>query len=320
MKPWLALAFLLFTCSLHAEPYSFAAFGDMPYDQDERTEMPGMLREMGNAGARFAVHLGDFKSGTEPCSDELYADRKQLFDSAPMPVIYVPGENDWLSCRRRTTGQHEPTERLAMLREVFFSKAALSAKTGLEIEQQSQVTFNFGAAVEHLRWRIGPVMYMTINVPGNNNNWGNGAIGSQEYQERMAAVRGWIERSFARAQREEMKGIVVFAHADPDFEAWAEDKPTRGFGELLGDLRNALDTFKGEVLFIHGDTHVMRSDRPLLDADRQPIRRFRRMEVYGSPILGWIELKVDPDGERLFRFSLHPLHPDSQLDPLTPAQ
>ena len=65
----------------------------------------------------------------------------------------------------------------------------------------------------------------------------------------------------------------------------------------------------------------MRSDRPFNDADGQPMRRFRRVEVYGSPILGWVELKVDPEGERLFRLSIHPLRPEgSQLDQLAPAQ
>jgi hypothetical protein len=321
VKPWPALAALLVSCCLHAEPYSFAAFGDMPYDEEERAELPGMLKEMGDSGARFAVHVGDFKSGTEPCSDELYADRKQLFDQAPLPVIFVPGENDWLSCQRRTTGKHEPDERLQTLRDIFFSRAAITAKTGLTIDQQGQLEFNFGANMEQLRWRIGPVLYLTLNVPGNSNNWGNGAIGSAEYQSRMAAVRDWIEKSFTIAERESLRGVVIFAHADPDFEAWAEDKPARGFGELLGELRSAFDTYKGDVVFIHGDTHVMRSDRPFNDADGQPMRRFRRVEVYGSPILGWVELKVDPEGERLFRLSIHPLRPEgSQLDQLAPTQ
>ena len=98
-------------------------------------------------------------------------------------------------------------------------------------------------------------------------------------------------------------------------------EPARGFGELLGELRSAFDTYKGEVLFVHGDTHVMRSDRPFNDSDGQPMRRFRRVEVYGSPILGWVELKVDPEGDRLFRIAIHPLRPEGgQFDQLTPIQ
>ncbi len=326
MKRWPALGALLISLgallisrSLHAEPYSFAVFGDMPYDAEERAEIPGMLREMGTLGARFAVHVGDIKSGSEPCSDELYADRKQLFGQALLPVILVPGENDWLACQRRTTGKHDPAERLQTLRDIFFSKSVIAATTGLVVEQQGQVDFAFGANMEHLRWRQGPVLYFTLNVPGNNNNWGNGAIGSQEYQTRMAAARDWIEKSFMLAEREALRGVVILAHADPDFEAWAEDKPARGFSELLGARRRALDTYKGEILYIHGDTHVMRSDRPLIGADGQPIQRFRRVEVYGSPILGWVELKVDPDGERLFRLAIHPLRPEGgQVEQLTP--
>ncbi|MCL2655895.1 MAG: hypothetical protein FWD62_00500 [Betaproteobacteria bacterium] len=322
MKFWLALLALSFALAAHAQPYSFAAFGDMPYNDEERAEIPGMLREMAATGVRFGVHLGDFKSGNEPCSDALYLDREQLFASAAFPLVYTPGENDWISCQRRTSGNREPRERLQALRDLFFTQTAIAAKTGMQIEQQNEIDFNFGANAEHLRWRSDGVLFVTLNVPGNNNNWGVGRVnGSREYQTRMAAVGDWIEKSFAIAKRESLKAVVLLMHANPDFEAWSEGKPTRGFGGLLDQIREELGNYPGEVLLIHGDTHVMRSDRPIKDSSGAVIRRFRRLEVYGSPIPGWVEVKVDPEGERLFRLVNHPLQPDAnQLDQLTPDQ
>ena len=50
----------------------------------------------------------------------------------------------------------------------------------------------------------------------------------------------------------------------------------------------------GEVVLIHGDTHRYRVDRPLLDPEtRRPMRNFTRIEVYGSPSVNWVRVRVE---------------------------
>jgi hypothetical protein len=64
----------------------------------------------------FAVHVGDIKSGSSPCTDELFLREKERFEDSANPLAYVPGDNEWTDCER--TG-YEPVERLERLREIF---------------------------------------------------------------------------------------------------------------------------------------------------------------------------------------------------------
>lgn len=55
------------------------------------------------------------------------------------------------------------------------------------------------------------------------------------------------------------------------------------------------------VLFLHGDTHYFRVDKPLFrtgvfgggDRGRQ-LENFTRVEVHGSPEAHWVRITVDP--------------------------
>ena len=87
--------------------------------------------------------------------------------------------------------------------------------------------------------------------------------------------------------------------ADP----WATQKPVyRGLLSEIADIGKRLGR---PVLFVHGDTHVYRLDWPFRDADGTPIDTITRLETYGSPLVGWIVVTVDPTDPRLFKFDPH---------------
>ena len=56
------------------------------------------------------------------------------------------------------------------------------------------------------------------------------------------------------------------------------------------------------VLFVHGDTHTYRVDRPFRDEKGDRVPNLTRLEVYGSPQVGWVRVTVDPNDSDLFRF------------------
>lgn len=307
----LALLWLTLACGLaRAEPFSFAVLGDMPYSDAERAQVVTMLEDIADSGAAFAVHVGDIKSGTTPCSDALFEDRRALFDASRIPFVLVPGDNEWTDCHRHAAGAHDPAERLEKLRELFFDKPSALGRGTLALQRQSDANYAFGAYREHLRWSHGPLLFVTVHVVGSDNNRGRGAIASEESRHRMAAVRDWLESSATRASAAGAAGMVILMQANPDFEADAQGQPVRAYADFLAALRDLLDRFKGEVLVVHGDTHTMRIDRPLRGADGEFERRLRRVEVYGSPVLGWVQVTVDAAGERLFRIRPQPLTPD----------
>ena len=80
--------------------------------------------------------------------------------------------------------------------------------------------------------------------------------------------------------------------ADPLFDRGRGPPGFRGFKDQLIAL---MDRFPGPVLVLHGDTHVFRHDRPLIDPKRGvPFERLVRVEVPGSPIVGGVWITVDP--------------------------
>lgn len=91
-----AVAGLLAALALaaHAEPVAFGLFGDTPYNDWERRQLPQMMAEMAAEKLAFAVHDGDIKSGGSPCSDAVYADIRGVFNAAEYPLVFVPGDNE----------------------------------------------------------------------------------------------------------------------------------------------------------------------------------------------------------------------------------
>lgn len=300
-------ALLLWLPAAQAERFNFAAFGDLPYTDTERAELPQLIDAMRDAEVAFAVHVGDMKHGSTPCDDVTLQDFRDLLAGAPFPTVFVPGNNEWVDCERRSAGAFDPLERLDKLRSLYFAKAESLGAAPFSVVRQSDADFTHGAYQEHLRWQRGPVLFLTLNVPGSDNHYGSQREPSTEYRQRMSAVRDWLDAGFAEAQRKSLPAIVIFMHANPDFEAFAAGTPPRAYSELLYALRTAVLGFSGELLLIHGDTHVMRVDRPLHDTNGETIERFRRAEVFGSPIPGWLEITVDTEAERLIRVRPRPL-------------
>lgn len=298
----LILAALLLSGSpARAERFSFAVFGETPTGAEARAALPAMLSAIGQSGASFAVHIGDLREAEERCDDDATQKHFTLLNGSALPLIAVPGSMDWADCYRRAAGAFVATERLEALRRIFFAKGEALGPAGFRLERQSEIAFDHAAYAEHLRWRQGTVLFVSLNLPAGDNGWSGARQGGAEYRNRMAAVRDWLERAFALATKEKLRGVVIFAQANPDFEAYAAGKANEAFADYFSCLRAGLADYTGEVMLIHGDTHVMRIDHPLLDEQGAAIARFTRIETFGSPLLGWIRVDVDEQAGSLFR-------------------
>jgi hypothetical protein len=295
-----AAALLLATVVAHADSWRFAIIGDTPYSAAERKALPGMLEAIADANSEFVVHIGDIKSGRSRCSDALYKDRLEVFENSRIPFIYVPGDNEWSDCDRVASGSYDPLERLARLRTLFWNTDHSLGKRKIPLERQ------LGTYAEHSRFRHGALLFVTLNVPGGDNNWGLARTPSAEFSARNPQVIHWLKEAFAQARQEKLRGIVIMMQADPDFHLFQQGMQNAAYQELLETLRTETRAFQGEVLLVHGDTHFQRTDQPLRTPQGELVANFTRLESYGFPAMGWVEVIVDPDGERLFRFVAHP--------------
>ena len=286
-----------------AEPFSFGVFGDTPYNGFERQHLPALITEMDAAPLRFVVHVGDLKSGSERCDDALYDERLSSFQASHHPFVFVPGDNDWTDCHRASNGSYAPLERLARLRQVFFADPRKSlGQHSMAVDSQADDAA-FAAWPEHQRWQIGPVLFVTLNVPGSNNNFGRKHAPDEEVVQRSAALEAWIADAFARARQDRLQGVVLIQQANPDLEDFSAGRPNRAYRDLLEQVVDETRRFGGEVLLIHGDSHVHRIDQPLrAPAGGGRVSNFTRLETFGSPFMGWVRVEVEPDARPLFRF------------------
>jgi len=83
---------------------------------------------------------------------------------------------------------------------------------------------------------------------------------------------------------------------------WTEEAPT--YRVYVDALIEAAAELRKPVLFVHGDTHQLRIDTPFKTRDGRIVPNPMRLEVYGSPFVGWV--KVDVDATRPDVFTIEP--------------
>ncbi len=309
MKRFLSLLIAaLVALPAHAERVSFGLFGDTPYNQWERDNLPELIAEMDRANLAFAIHDGDIKNGGSACSDEALMSVLAVFQESATPLVYVPGDNEWTDCHRRTNGGYDPVERLARIRDWFFHDDFALGRRRLKLERQSKNPA-FSRYRENVRWEAGGALFVGMNLPGSENNYhGTTRNGGPvaEFIERAVANRSWLAEAFARARSRKLAGILIAIQANPRFEDANAGKPDRGYLDFLLQLREETQSFAGRVVLVHGDTHRFRIDQPMRDpATNETVKNFTRIETIGSPFFGWVEGSVDASDPQVFRFSPH---------------
>lgn len=290
-----------------ADRFGFALIGDLPYSRYERQVLPDLLEAIGREDLAFVTHDGDIKDGSSACSDAVFQDIHGVFQASRHPLIYVPGDNEWTDCHRASNGGFDPLERLDRLRRIFFAGDDALGLRPLRLERQSAGT-DFPEYRENVRWKIGRVLFVGLNVPGSNNNWGPLHTPSPEHVARSRANRAWLAEAFAHARAQKLVGILIVIQANPDLESAKRrgDRPN-GYQAFLDQLRSETQAFAGQVVLVHGDTHFHRIDRPLKDAQTgAPLANFTRVETYGSPFIGWVKATVDDADPQVFRFEARP--------------
>jgi len=302
----LLAAALLGACVLrpsHPDMFVFAVMGDTPYNDREEKRFLDMLERMKDEPLRFIVHVGDFKSGGEsPCSDSLFERRKAQFDGSAHPLIYTPGDNDWTDCRRPSNGAMNPIERLARLRQIFFTDEWSLGQSRISTDYQRECVEQIGntcrcpAHPENRLWSQWSVRFVTLNIPGSNNNVGYDRANDEEARCRNEANRQWLERAVRASENADTRALVVLIQANP----WDSAKPV--YRSFLRQLEDAAVRLQKPILFVHGDTHIYRVDWPFVDPAGRTLTNLTRLETFGSPFVGWVKVTVDPNDPQIFSF------------------
>lgn len=311
--------------------FSFAVMGDQPYAPTTGTtpnrqlypapKYEAMIADINsNKELAFVAHVGDIKEGNTFCEDAVYAQNLVYFNRFRAPVIFTPGDNEWTDCHRATNGSMDPIGRLSLIRTTFFSTSQSLGPDKITLTRQPGYP-------ENARWQIGRVIFVTLNMPGSNNNRNRTGLFSDndaEYTARNAANLQWVNDAFHLASSDPKNvGIMFFFQANP-FERFVEsgqNYTVSGYAGFVSLLRTKTRQYNKPVVVAHGDTHYFRVDHPLTGTypgctastgacvplaapgsatDR--VNNFTRLEVFAQNDVHWTQVSVDPKDPNVFSF------------------
>ena len=310
--------------------FEFALIGDVPYDGRQEKDFPNVIREINAADLAFVVHDGDFQwdgagwneraGGMTPCSDATFEDRLRLAQSFRHPFIFTPGDNDWTDCHRSKPRPYDPLDRLTKVRQMFFQGDRSLGQRTMRLTRQSEDP-RYASYRENVRWAHGDVLFVTLHTVGSNNNFGRTPEMDAEHAERNAANVAWMKQAFDLAKRTGSRAVMIITQGNPGFEnAWTPVQQSRymlgglgikppakrrvtGYDEFLPALEEEVLAFGKPVVYVHGDTHTFRVDKPLVGSiSRRIIENFTRVETIGYPDTHWVRAIVDPNDPNVFSF------------------
>jgi hypothetical protein len=324
----LVSSFIFSACSsvtLQADPdkrsgkFTIALIGDFPYAESKSIEAQNLMADLDNhEELSFIIHDGDFKGGSVPCDDKVYANRLATFNQSTHPLFYVFGDNEWTDCHRAAAGSYNPFERLALLRSLFtkFDKPFSLGAKKLPLTRQSE-TFP-----ENIRWFKSNVMFVGLHIPGSNNGLSTSVQhleqAKAEFQLRNAANLEFLRESFEIAKERKSPGVMISIQANP----WDFIPATglTGFEDFLVLLGEKTREFGKPVVLVHGDSHYFRIDKPLpsklpsevigtefpfilpWDSAELRLENFTRVETFGNPNTHWVKATIDVKNPNVFTF------------------
>ena len=298
---------LCFVIPAWSATLSFGLFGDVYMTPEHQGYLKGMLDDMAQKNEVLAIFTGGIKPTEQGCEDRNLLAAYPVFAKAPLPTVYVPGDADWTTCAK-----FSPEERLNLLRKTFYQGNHSLGEPSIPLVRQAQYP-------ELMRWQTGPAVFVTLNVTGDNNHWGQKSEPSTEYQSRNAANLDWLGAAFqvARDSASGASMLIIVMHGDPAFDNPGVSESPKGYQPLLDLLKAETGAFPGQVLLVHGGSGVHRIDHPLLDASNLPYQNFTRVGTYGALQQGWVQVRVkkndkaddDPVKRMEFHFESFPWPP-----------
>ncbi len=220
------------------EGYSIGLWGDLPYsDLQKASGVPNIVADMNRQNLAFVADDGDIKSGSSPCTDDVYYSFKATLNSLEAPAIFTPGDNDWTDCDRQPGVSS--AERLAFERKVFFGTPYSLGQHRLRLQVQD------APYVENRRWSVGGVTYATLNVQGSCDNLCDTDPDAAEHAARTTANLAWLRAAFAEASQRRSAAVMIIWQADPGFdESDATRAPTRN-PQTLAETDGDPDGYRG---------------------------------------------------------------------------
>lgn len=274
-------------------------FGLLPYpaQSESAASWQAQIAASSSKNLAFVVANG-FKTKLEPCSDDLYLQRKAVLDDSGHALMLSLSAYDWSECEH-SDGSSAAQNRLNRVRELFYSDEMSLGNSRLEVVRMA-LNPKFRNYRENARWQVEDIIFATINVPANNNHYLRAAGRNHEFEDRQVANLDWLQTLFVRARNRQASALVLFADGNWLHNAWSKDGKLRtqfsthdGYAGLQQRLFKLTEKFHGKVLLISHDAQDKNPQQiqwhgkiGVLNLAAQDVARLRTVQVRpGKPNL-----------------------------------
>jgi len=317
---------------------TLAVFGDWPYNPILLDSAHLLLNSVNSdPKVRLVLHIGDIHSGSMPCTgaglNPIPAGSNpawnqgifNLFEQFKDPVVYTPGDNEWTDCHKtKEFSSGAPLAELAAVRSLFFPSPGQTLgfrkkRVHTQAEHFSRVHPADAQFVENVMWEESRVEFVTVNMPGSNNDglkwtapFTDETTRTREAAQRTLAAIRWLQAAFAKADEDDAKAVLIGLQADMWDPAAivAGGDGLNNYSLFVHELASLSLHFRRPVLLINGDSHVFGSDRPLADPSSPtglihgtpPVPNLTRITVQGSTSAPaeWVRLTINPHSPEVF--------------------
>ena len=263
VAPWMMAFALLqpfFAHSTQSTPFSFGVIAKPLKATAGENMVRDAIVESDAANLAFVVANG-IKAGDENCSDEVYNNRRAMFDKAKNGLIVSIAASDWVQCVN-AANRSISTERLSRLRDVFFADEFSFGDSKMQLMHQSTMP-KFRLYAENMHWRVNDVIFATVNLPSNNNNYLNAAGRNSEFEDRQIANNDWLKRIFLKAKISKVDGVVIFCDGNPmvtveQSSFFSSAGKREGFADIRKQINAFSGNFQGKILIVHSDLNARR--------------------------------------------------------------
>ncbi|WP_273567370.1 metallophosphoesterase [Maribacter halichondriae] len=248
-------------------PVVFTAIGDVPYDDEQRTDLINMVTAHNAQNkSEFIIHVGDIKRGADPCDETVYEDVSTILKGFDMPTFVVLGDNEFNTCA-------DPDQGLEFWNQYFlhFNENWQFAHTVLYQTERA----------ENFSWVENKVLFVGINLVGIPVH------DQEEWDERLADDAKWVSQ-LLEEHKEDTEATVIFAQAN--IVNLEPDK----FNIFTDVFRAASATYAKPILYLHGDGHFWIENRPWAE------KNILRVQIVGGSEAA--QVTVDTSKENPFSF------------------
>ncbi|HYV14521.1 MAG TPA: hypothetical protein VE972_00685 [Conexibacter sp.] len=267
-----------------ANTLTLALYGDAPYgasngDTAAFTATPAFIDGVNHdPKVDLIAHVGDIHSGSQACTvayDQSVAD---MWSAYKDPLVFTPGDNEWTDCQKtkELPGSEfggDPLQNLAAIRSIFFPRPGYTlGGRPKRVLSQAQVGAGTDANyVENVIWEQSQTLFVALNIPGGSNNDADNWFGlartqaqTDEIAQRTQADLDWLDRAFAQAHADGVGSVVILEQADMwDLDGKAPSH-IANYKPFIDSIASHTSAFGKPVLLFNGDSHMYRSDNPLV--------------------------------------------------------